>query len=115
MPKLAKLKYEDFDTRMQHGLQRVNCMSLSPHDPTRAQVLRLMDWAEGFGHLGLMNLLFMPHFGHILQFHTYVKHLLVFFHRGFLWLDKQYPIDAELISVITGLPNKGDDPAPYLA
>ena len=44
-----------------------------------------------------------------------MKKVLVYFHIGFLWLDQPYPVDAELISSITGLPNQGDNPAPYLA
>ena len=87
----------------------------SQHDLSGAQVLKPMEWAEGFYHVGLINLLFMPHFSHSLQVNTYVKKLLVCFHRGFLWLDRPYPVDIKLILVITGLPNKGDDPVPYLA
>ena len=43
-----------------------------------------------------------------------MKKLLVCFHRGYLWLDLPYSVNAEIISVIKGLPNEGDDPAPYL-
>ena len=60
-------------------------------------------------------MLFMPHFSHSVQVNTYVKELLVLFHKGFLWLDRPYPVDAELISRIIGLPNEGNDLVPYLA
>jgi len=40
---------------------------------------------------------------------------MVCFHRGYLWLDQPYPVNAELIARITGLPNDGKDPLPYLA
>ena len=73
-----------------------------------------MKWAAGVNQEGLMNLLFMPHFGHSLQDNTYVKQLLVYFHRGCLWLDQPYPVDVELISAITGLPKSGEDPASCL-
>ena len=74
-----------------------------------------MDWGEGLAHAGPTNMLFMPYFGHSVQVNTYVKQLLFYFHRGCLWLDQPYPIDAELISRITGLSNEGDDPVLYLA
>ena len=83
MPNLATLKFKDFDTQMQYGSKRVDSMVLSG-----AQVLRSMEWAKGVSRVGLMNLLFMPHFGHSLQMVTYVKQLLVLFHRGCMWLDR---------------------------
>ena len=52
-----------------------------------AQVLRPMDWAEGLAHTGLINMMFIPHFGHSIKVNTYVKKLLVYFHGGCLWLD----------------------------
>ena len=115
MPNLSKLKFKEFDTWMQHRLERVYYMVSSQPDPTEAQVPRPMEWVEGFIHAGLMNLLFMPHFGHILQVNNYVKQQLVFFHSGFLWLDRPYMFDVELISVITSLQKKGDEPAPYFS
>ena len=74
-----------------------------------------MDWAEGVTRAGLTNMLFMPHFGHSVQVNTYMKQLLVYFHKGCLWMDQPYLVDVELISRITGLPNEGEDPVPYMA
>ena len=90
MPKLAKLKFEDFNTRQQEGLKRVDYLILDQPNPSQPQVLRPMQWAEGVVHIGLINLLFMPHFSHSLQASTYMKEMLVCFHRGFLWLDRPY-------------------------
>ena len=81
---------------------------------TGPEVLKPMKLATGLDQVGLMNLLFMSHFKHNLQANTYVKELLFCFHRGFLWLDRLYPVDVELISSITGLTKKGHDPASYL-
>ena len=80
-----------------------------------AQFLRPMDWDEGLSHAGLTNMLFMNHFVHRIEVNTYVKNLLVCFHRGCLWLDKPYSVNVELISRIMGLPNEGVDPVSYLA
>ena len=88
MLKLVKLSFEDFDTRQQPRLKRYNYMIPDQIDLTRTQILRPMQWAEGVGHIGLLNLLFMPHFGHSLYINTYVRHLMVCFHQGFLWLDR---------------------------
>ena len=43
-----------------------------------------------------------------------MKHFLVVFHRGYVWLDKPYSIDVNLISTITGLLRAGVDPTSLL-
>ena len=78
------------------------------------KVLKPQKWAEGLTIVGLTDMLFIPHFGHSIQVNTYVKQLLVWFHKGYLWLDQPYPVNDELIARITGLPTKGKDPLPYL-
>ena len=113
LPKITKLAFEDVYTHQQLGLERKNCMVTIQASPTRPKVLKPMKWATSIDQARLMNLLFMPHFGHSLQVNTYVKQLLVYFHKGCLWLDQPYPLDIELISSIIGLPKKGNDPAPY--
>ena len=40
----------------------------------------------------------------------YVKQLLVFFHVGFMWLDKPHSIDVDLILAMKGLLRLGKDP-----
>ena len=52
MPKLATLKFEEFDTQMQDRLKRADCMVLSHPDPSGAQVLRPMEWAKGVSCAG---------------------------------------------------------------
>ena len=95
-------------------MQIKDCMSITQSTTSDAQVIKPKKWAEGLATIGLTNMLFMPHFGHNIQFNMSVKNLLVFFNGGFLWLDQPYLFNVELISIITGLPNKGDDPAAYL-
>ena len=46
----------------------------------------------------------MPYFGQSTKVTSYVRQLLVIFHGGFLWLDKLYSFDVDLISAITRLP-----------
>ena len=87
MPKLDKLKFEDFDTQLQDELKRAECMVPNQFDPSGAQLLKLMELAEGFSHTSFINLLFMPHFSHSLQVSTYMKQLLVCCHKGCLWID----------------------------
>ena len=64
MKKLIKLEFKDVDTRQQLGLERKNCMVMIQTGPTRPKVLMPMKWAIGGDQAGLMNLLFMPPFGH---------------------------------------------------
>ena len=73
LPELARLKFQEFDTRQQEGLQRTDCMVADQFTTSDAQVLRPMEWAEGLAHTGLTNMLFMPHFIHIIQVNTYVN------------------------------------------
>ena len=51
----------------------------------------------------------MPHFGQMTKVTNYVMQLLVVFHGGFMWLDKPYFIDLDLILVIIGMPQVGVD------
>ena len=78
------------------------------------QLVVSMEWDRGVESVRLVNLLLMPHFGRSKQVSTYVWQLLVCFYGGYLWIDKPYIVDVELISSITGLPHQGHDPAPYL-
>ena len=73
-----------------------------------------MEWGKGLDQSGLLSLLFMPHFGRSIEVNTYVKQLLVEFHGGYMWLDKAYSVDVNLILEITGLPQVGVDPMSFL-
>ena len=112
MPKLAKLAFKDYDTHLQLGLERKNCMVTVQAGSRDPEVLNPMKWDAGVDHAGMMNLLFMLHFGHSLHTNTYVKKILVCFHRGCLWHDQPYPVNIELILAIIGLPEKGHDLLP---
>ena len=81
---------------------------------TIVKVIKPQKWDEGLATFGLFNMLFMPHFGHSAQDNMYVKQFLVYVHRGYLWLDRPYPITVELIARIIGLPSEGKDLLPYL-
>ena len=47
MPKLAKLKFKDFDSWQQEGLERENCMVTVKTGSTRPKVLKPMKWVDG--------------------------------------------------------------------
>ena len=44
MPKLSKMKFKYFDTQMQNGLKRADCMVPNHPSLSGAQVLRLMEF-----------------------------------------------------------------------
>ena len=73
LPKLARLKFQDFDTQQEEGLQITDCMVANQSATSDAQVLRPMEWDDGISHASLKNMLFMPHFGHNIQLNTYMK------------------------------------------
>ena len=64
IPNVTKLKFEDFDTQQQEGLERTNYMVTFQTRQTGPEVLKPMKWVSGIEHVGLINLLFMLHFGH---------------------------------------------------
>ena len=64
IPNVAKLKFEDFDTQQQEGLERTNYMVTFQTGQTGPEVLKPMKWVAGIRHVGLINLFFMMHFGH---------------------------------------------------
>ena len=64
MSNIVKLTIEDFDTRQQEGLKREDNMVSDQPNPTRAQVLMPMQWVEGVGCIGLINMLFIQNFDH---------------------------------------------------
>jgi hypothetical protein len=53
----------------------------------------------------------IPHFGRGQYANNYVKKLMEVTHGGYLWLEQLVSIDVELISYITGMPSRGEDPA----
>ena len=55
----------------------------------------------------------MLHFGCTTEVNTCIKQLLVSFHGGFLWLDRNISTNIKLIASIKGLPLAGVDPTPF--
>ena len=66
MPKISRLAFEYIDTRLQFGLEISNYMTTNQARPTQVQVLVPMQWATSVSNTGLLDMLFMPHFGHSL-------------------------------------------------
>jgi hypothetical protein len=66
------------------------------------------------GQHQILNLLDIPHFGRGRDVNNCVKKLMEVTHRGYLWVEEPVSIDVELISYITGLPSRGENPAQYL-
>ena len=47
MPKISKLNLEDFDSRLQEGLERTNCMVMIQARMNELEVLKPMKWDTG--------------------------------------------------------------------
>ena len=73
LSELAILKFQDFNTQQEEGLQIKDCMSITQCATSDAQVLKPKKWSKGLATVGLTNMLFMPHFGHSIQVNTYMK------------------------------------------
>jgi hypothetical protein len=58
----------------------------------------------------ILNLLDIPHFGRGRDINNCIKKLMEVTHGGYLWLEEPVSIDVELISFITGLPSRGENP-----
>jgi hypothetical protein len=69
-----------------------------------------VQWAAGLAKNGILGLLDLPHFGRGQYANNCVKQLMAVTHGGYLWLEQLVSIDVELITYITGLPSRGEDP-----
>ena len=72
-------------------------------------------WARGLAGSGLLNLLWIPHFGQYNITNLVVWQLLALIHDGSLWIEEHIPIVAALIHQITSLPMKGPNPMNHIA
>ena len=72
IPKLAKIQFEDVDTKKQVGLERKNYMVTNPIVSPEPVIVVPMEWAWGGDDVGLLNLLLMSHFGWSTQVSIYV-------------------------------------------
>jgi len=61
--------------------------------------------------VGLLHLLWIPHFCHAPITIFIIRKLLCLVHDGYLWLEEHIPITTDLIHRISRLPCKGKDPA----
>jgi hypothetical protein len=71
-------------------------------------------WILGLYKTGIMNLLYVPHFGRGKHINAYIKQLLARVHGGILWMDRSVPIIVDLIAGIPGLPTNGEKLEQYL-
>ena len=71
------------------------------HKNTRVTVLELRKWLKGVDKLGLLNLLWVPHYNHAPITMIMIKQLLCLVHDGCLWLEELIPIIDMLIHKIT--------------
>ena len=62
---------------------------------------------------GLLGITHMPHFGCGEEVNAFVKNMLVYFHRGYIWLDIKVPFMIKLISQIIRFPMVGVNPLQY--
>jgi hypothetical protein len=60
-------------------------------------------WISELAQSTILNVMNIPHFGKHLEVNSCIKLLFSFYHRGYLWLDKQINVDLTLIHLITGL------------
>lgn len=76
--------------------------------------LEMHKWLQGVEKVGLLNLLWVPHYHHTPINIFVIRQLLFLVHDGCLWLEEPIPIMDHLIHRITRLPHKGDDPTDIL-
>ena len=114
MKTFHSLSFEYHDTNKMSALDRKKYMDLVKETPNSPYCFVAKEWEKGLEQSGLLSLLFMPQFGQSTEVNTYVKQLLVVFHGGYLWLEKEYSVDVNLISTITGISRGWLDPLSLL-
>ena len=67
----------------------------------------LKPWARKLFHSDNLALLDVPHFGSTPIISTCSRFILSRLHCGFLWLDKNYPVNPETMHRVSGLPRAG--------
>ena len=73
-------------------------------------MLELRKWLRSVEKVGLLHLLWIPHF-HCTPITSFnIRQLLCLVHDGYLWLEEPIPIMADLIHRISRLPCKWKDP-----
>jgi hypothetical protein len=111
--KVPKLRYVYHDIK-----DTMKFVELVPHlylemkvDPTTNQS-RLVHqvWARGLECIGLLNLVYITHFGQRKEVNACVKFLLYCVCGGYLWLDRPISINISLTARIKILLTQGEDP-----
>jgi len=91
-------------------LAQHNYMESRGEGPSRTPLLEPTQWILGLYNIGIMKLLYIPHFGHGKHINGCVKQLLSRMHGGVLWMDRPILINVDLIAAIIELPTDGENP-----
>jgi hypothetical protein len=89
-------------------------MECKEEGPSCVSLLEPSQCIIGLYNTGIMNLLYISHFGCGKHINGCVKQLLSRVHGGILWMDRPMPINVDLIVAINGLPTYGGNPEKYL-
>lgn len=73
--------------------------------------LKPQKWLRSVEEVGLLHLLWIPHYHRAPITIFVIRQLLYLMHDGYLWLEESIPITTELIHRISRLPYIGRDPA----
>jgi len=73
--------------------------------------LELWKWLRGVDKVGLLNLLWVPHYNCTRVIVLVIKQLLCLVHDGYLWLEEPIHITNRLIHRITQVLYTGENPA----
>lgn len=81
------------------------------HKNTGVTNLELSKWMKGMDKVGLLNLLWVPHYSCAPIAMIVIKQLLCLVHNGCLWLKELIPITDMLIHRVTWQSHSGENPA----
>jgi hypothetical protein len=91
---------------------------LAPHrylTRTKGKNSRIIpqQWTMDLAQSTVLNVMKILHFGIHQEVNVCVNLLLLFFHGGYLWLDRRITVDLALIHRITRLSMQGPDPQDF--
>jgi hypothetical protein len=64
-------------------------------------------WIKELTQSMILNVMNIPHFGRHKEVNAYIKILLSFYHRGYIWLDKCVTMYPTLIHLFIGMSMQG--------
>lgn len=73
--------------------------------------MELRKWLKGVDKIGVLNLLWVPHYNHAPIMMIVIKKQLCLVHDGCLWIEEMIPITKMMIHRIMRLPHSGENPA----